>query len=605
MCGIVGFISKSKNQLLLDNFIKEIEHRGPDETNNKIVNIRNKQVHFGSTRLSIRGGKSESMPMISENQNILVYNGEIFDMNLMYKNLSNKKVYTGDTRMILDLLDENKLFLEKVNGMFAFAYLDTKKGKLYLARDKFGIKPLFYTFNNKNELFFSSEMKSLLKISNCKSSISEEDLYKIYLFNGINKKYVFGNIFSVLPGELLTIDIETLDIESYSFNKLLDYEVDNDFESIFSQVIEDHLQADTSVDVLLSGGIDSSLITYFINKKLNKKVRHFSLSFDNKSYDESSNFYKIAETLNLESKVFQFETSKLDSYISEAIENMNTICLDYSFVPTYLLCKKTSKYTKAVLSGDGADELFGGYEWYRAMMYYRFLPYHLKKFISVTLNKISFETSSDQYLNFSRKLNLFFKYISRDKYVQTLIWQSPYNNFSEVEESYLVNELSDYINKSQSIQNNLRNIDLNNYLKTNVLNKVDSASMACSLEIRPPFLDERIVNFAFQTAKSNSVSLQNSKVFLRNILHETELNFLLKNKKHGFAFPLNNWLISEGLEKIKELFFQESLFYLSKDKIRIEKLLNKKSFNINEERELWAYFVSSSWFQKNNVKQNF
>ena len=162
MCGIVGFISKSKNELLLDNFIKEIEHRGPDESNNKIVNIRNKQVHFGSTRLSIRGGKSESMPMISENQNILVYNGEIFDMNLMYKNLSNKKVYTGDTRMILDLLDKNKLFLEKVNGMFAFAYLDTKKGKLYLARDKFGIKPLFYTFNNKNELFFSSEMKSFI-----------------------------------------------------------------------------------------------------------------------------------------------------------------------------------------------------------------------------------------------------------------------------------------------------------------------------------------------------------------------------------------------------------------------------------------------------------
>lgn len=602
MCGVVGFISNKKNLDLINKFVEKVEHRGPDNLDSKIIELNNKYIHLGSSRLSIRGGLSENMPMISKNNNYIVYNGEIFDLNLLKSKINSPAIYKSDTRIILDLLDENVQNISDFNGMFAFAYLNQSSQKLYLSRDKLGIKPLFYLKNKSNEIFFSSEMSSLISIANEDISVTQENLNNLLLFNGINKSADFGKIKSVMPGELIEIDIKNDNKVSSNIFKIKNNYENESFEDLINEVINDHLDADTPVDLFLSGGIDSSLIALFVKDNLNRKVRHFSLTFEEKSYDESIIIEKISSSLNLESTIFKFDNKNINEYVSDAINNMNSIVLDYSFIPTFILSKLTSEYSKAVLSGDGADELFGGYEWYRAIKYYNLLPKSIKNFIFQLIKGMSFKNKNNGYLTFYQKVNLFFKYFSDDPYVQILIWQSPYSQFKDSDINELKNEISNYINKKETLSQNLRNIDLNNYLYTNILPKVDIASMANSLEVRPPFLDERMVQFAISNKDTNNVSFKNSKLYLRNQLEKTKLNYLNNYEKHGFGFPLVSWFKSYGLEEVKQMYTDNNLVYLERDQNYVKSLIHSKNLNFNNYRELWSYYVISKWLNKNNIK---
>ena len=184
-------------------------------------------------------------------------------------------------------------------------------------------------------------------------------MYKKEIFRDLDKKYN-NHLYEGLSGVLFR----------YCHRKLENFKSsEHDFENLMMNVVDDHLSADTSVDLFLSGGIDSSILSYLIQNKLSKNVRHFSMTFENQSYDESESIKRIANELNLESKIFKFNSNQVDQYVTESLNNMHSLVLDYSFVPTYLLSKNTSQYTKAVLSGDGADEVFGGYEWYRGIKF--------------------------------------------------------------------------------------------------------------------------------------------------------------------------------------------------------------------------------------------
>ena len=601
MCGVVGFVSRERKANLIKEFVKKVEHRGPDNLDSKIIAVNNKFLHLGSARLSIRGGKSENMPMVSKMNNFIIYNGEIFDTKFLYSKLDSPISYISDTRMVLDLLDGDINNVSHLNGMFAFAYFDSINEKLYLCRDKLGIKPLFYIIKN-DEIYFSSEIKSLIDTSNVSLEVSQDSVSKIFLFNGLKVDHNLGGIKSVKPGELIEFDLKKNTTSSRIFKiENANSDLDLDFNELFKLVISDHLEADTPVDLFLSGGIDSSLIALTVKKELNREVRHFSLAFEDLSYDESELIKRIASDLNLDSLIFKFEKKNIDSYVSEAIQNMNSLVLDYSFIPTYILSKLSSKHTKAVLSGDGADELFGGYEWYRGIYYYNLLPFSLKKYIFNLVRSLDLNGQNYGYSTIYDKINLFFKYISNDPYVQMLIWQSPYSNFQKKDADIISNEIQAIVSENNLISENLRNIDLNNYLYSNILPKVDTASMANSLEVRPPFLDERIVKFALSNKNTNKIKF-NTKQFLKNHLKNTNLSYLNNYKKHGFGFPVAWWLKNYGLEEIRQMYKDNSLIYLDKDKQHVNNLVNKKNININEYRELWSYYIVSKWFKNNNIK---
>jgi asparagine synthase (glutamine-hydrolysing) len=604
MCGVVGFISESRNTILIDNFVKDIQHRGPDSKNHLIVEVDKKYLHIGSARLAIRGDSKENMPMESVSKNILAYNGEVFDMDTLKKTLNNNINYPSDTRLLLDLFSHNIENVKKVNGMFAFAFYDNSKKKVYLGRDLLGIKPLYYVTKKNGDVFFSSEISSLIKNSGGEYSLEQDNLIDIFLFNGLksNRDFIKG-IKTVQPGEIISFDlnnsnnIETFKIDS--FNETYT-EIDR-FEDLMEIVVQDHLNADTSVDLFLSGGIDSSILAYFIKTKLEKDVRHFSMTFSNRSFDESTTIKKISSTLGLESKIFTFDDNLIDQYVSESINNMGSLVLDYSFVPTYLLSKHTSQYTKAVLSGDGADEVFGGYEWYRGILYHQFLPFSIQKIIYKIIKNINITNKNVKYLSFTTKLKYFYKYLVNDPYVQMLIWQSSYQNFSDDSVNIIAKEINHYVKDLDKKINSYREIDLNYFLKTNVLPKVDIASMAHGLEVRPPYLDYRIINFAKNNPESNAVNLKDTKLFLRKYLENTELSFLNSLKKQGFGFPLSKWMNEYGLEYINQMYVDNNLVFLEKDKMHLNSLLSKNNLTPNDERELWGYYVLSEWCKNNKI----
>ena len=604
MCGIVGFISENRNTNLIDNFVKDIEHRGPDSKNHLIVEVHKKYLHIGSARLAIRGGSKENMPMESESKNILAYNGEVFDMDILEKTLGNNINYPSDTRLLLDLFSHNIENVKKVNGMFAFAFYDNIKQKLYLGRDLLGIKPLYYAIKKNGDVFFSSEISSLIKNSSGEYSLNQDSLIDIFLFNGLNSNRDFiKGIKTVQPGEIISFDLNNLNnIETFMIDSITETnkEIDS-FEDLMEIVVQDHLNADTSVDLFLSGGIDSSILAYFIKTKLEKDVRHFSMTFSNRSFDESTTIKKISSTLGLESKIFTFDDNLIDQYVSESINNMGSLVLDYSFVPTYLLSKYTSQYTKAVLSGDGADEVFGGYEWYRGILYHQFLPFSIQKTIYKIIKNINITNKNVKYLSFTTKLQYFYKYLVNDPYVQMLIWQSSYQNFSNDSVNIIAKEINHYVNNLDKKINSYREVDLNYFLKTNVLPKVDIASMAHGLEVRPPYLDYRIINFAKNNPKSNEVNLKNTKLFLRKYLENTELSFLNSLKKQGFGFPLSKWMNEYGIEYINQMYIDNNLVFLEKDKIHLNSLLSKNNLTPNDERELWGYYVLSKWCKNNKI----
>jgi len=605
MCGVVGFISESRNTNLIDNFVQDIEHRGPDSKNHLIVEVAKKYLHIGSARLAIRGDSKENMPMESNSKNILAYNGEVFDMDILKKTLNNNINYPSDTRLLLDLFSYNIKNVKKVNGMFAFAFYDNSKKKLYLGRDLLGIKPLYYVIKKNGDIFFSSEISSLIKNSGGEYSLSQDSLIDIFLFNGLNsnKDFIKG-VKTVQPGEIISFDLNNLDnnetFKIDSFNET-NNEIDS-FEDLMEIVVQDHLNADTSVDLFLSGGIDSSILAYFIKTKLEKDVRHFSMTFSNKSFDESTTIKKISSTLGLQSKIFNFDDNLIDQYVSESINNMGSLVLDYSFVPTYLLSKHTSQYTKAVLSGDGADEVFGGYEWYRGILYHQFLPFSFQKIIYKIIKNINITNKNVKYLSFTTKLKYFYKYLVNDPYVQMLIWQSSYQNFNDDSANIITKEINHYLKNQGKKISSYREIDLNYFLKTNVLPKVDIASMANGLEVRPPYLDYRIINFAKNNPGSNEVNLKNTKLFLRKYLENTELSFLNSLKKQGFGFPLSKWMNEYGLEYINQMYVDNNLVFLEKDKMHLNSLLSKNNLTPNDERELWGYYVVSKWCMNNKIK---
>lgn len=601
MCGIVGFTSKNRNTKLITELMEKLSHRGPDNKDYIEIKFGNSYLYLGSTRLSIRGNETCNMPLSNEDGNVIVYNGEIFDIKTL-SNDCNLSLEKNDTYFLLDSLSKEGFNLNQVNGMYAFAFYNKLDDQLILGRDRLGIKPLWYSFQN-DDIFFSSEHDSLLALIENKE-LSYKNIYNSLIFNGLSKgDTLFENIKQLSPGHKLTFNSDkTYTIEK--FNLLHSNRVENQsnlfnkFENLMLDVLDDHLQADTEVDLLLSGGIDSGILAYLTKNKLQKNLRHFSIKFENKSFDESSTFEKLSKKLELDPIVFEIKNDDISAIVNDALENMNSLVLDPSFIPTHYLSKKTSHYTKAVISGDGADEIFGGYEWYRAMKIKEDLPFINNGLIAKFLKFIFENNISTNYLGISEKINSFYKSNHDDPIIQTLIWQSSLQNISDgvVEKIYQnVNSYTDSF-----LSNSLQNLDMNFYMYTNIIPKIDIAGMANGLEIRPPYLDDRIIEFG-KNLKTNT-SLFKTKLFLREYIKNTEISFLNSKKKHGFAFPLSVWFNQQGYDYLNnKLKSNDKFIDFLKTKEDLSFLNSKLKLNKNELRLAWSIFVILNWLEKNEI----
>ena len=541
------------------------------------------------------------MPMRDSDKNCLIYNGELYEIDKLKSKFNFSTKTKSDTKVLFEILKRNDpTAISELNGMFAFSFFNSHKNELVLGRDKLGIKPIYYSQNKRFSIIFSSEIKPLISNNLIEKTIHSSSIESYILFSGFNSKaQIINNVHAVEPGEIIIFKNNKIKKTKYfSLKDFQDLKIENEnnFSTVLKEVVNDQLIAEVPVNILLSGGIDSSLIASVINSK-DTTVNAFNLSYKDSKYDESLKARLIASELDINLKVFKFDLKSNSKVIHEIFEKLPEPISDPSIVPTYYLSKKVSEYTKAVLVGDGADELFSGYEWYRGMYISQYIP----KFIEPALNKLSKSKllNDKNYLPLADKVQLFTEYSDIPYDEKLLFWQS----FSNRESKNLSKQrsiLQDYLKTielkdSKDLFENIRLIDIQTYLYTNILKKGDISSMLNGLELRPIFLDDRIMKFALKNKVLDNVNMFSTKTELRKLLYNFSKE-ISKMKKHGFAHNFGNWTETEGIPYLRENFSGEKILDSN-----LQQLENKNISKYKKERWVWKLYSIYRWLDKNNV----
>jgi len=591
MCGIAGFYNFSggtnKRIYILKKMLTRIKHRGPDECGIFLA----PQIGLGSVRLSIIDLKTGTMPLSNIDETLwIVFNGEIFNYLELKKELL-KKHHTfktsSDTEVVIHLYEEyGPDFVNKLNGQFAIAIWDKKKQELFLARDRVGIRPLFYT-EVQNSFVFASEIKGLIDFPNLKFSISPKALYEYFTFwTTLSPNTVFENIYEVPPGCYMLLNknhketttywkLPICNPNEYKYTNI--NEAANEFETIFTDAVKLRLRADVQVAAYLSGGIDSSITTSFIKKLSPKNLRTFSIGFDEKEFDESS-YQNIASSyFNTRHSSITCSPSDIAKNFKNVIWHSETPLLRTAPSPMNMLAKSVKDQNiKVVITGEGADELLGGYNifketkikhfWakdpqskYRPLLLKKLYPYlpqisHannnvLKMFFGYKLN----ETSSPIYSHLLRWHNTSqINNCLSDEFKKTI---NGYDAIATLEKK-LDKKLNgyDYLSKAQWIEIKLF---MSGYLLSS---QGDRMSMAHSIEGRYPFLDHRVIEFCMKLHPDLKLHGLNEKYLLKKLMKGRIPETILNRSKQAYRAPVKTAFISENLpEYLKKMISDEEI----------------------------------------------
>ncbi len=598
--------------------VELLQHRGP---NNKDFYI-NKNIGLGHTRLSILDlSEKGNQPMHSQcSRYVITFNGEIYNFRDLRNKVKNIHFKTeSDTEVIVEYISAFGIrkTLKSLDGMFAIGIWDKKKRELTIGRDRFGIKPLYWAII-EGSFFFSSELKTFKLIPRCTPRINKASLLDLLQYSCVaSPKTIFENIYKLEPGKFITFgeNQELKKNEYWNSSSLItnrniysnDFDTCKNFiENELEKSIKSTMVSDVPIGAFLSGGVDSSLVTSMMVKLSKRKVQTFSIGFEEEGFNEAHFAKKISNHL---------KTDHSEAYVSEK-DLINVIPLlpeiycepfgDSSQIPTYLVSKLSSKKTKVILSGDGADEIFGGYNRYyyaeKIFSFTNYIPFFLGEVISKILIIIS-KYNNKNYQNFflrkeipqfNEKLVKLSKIIRRDEnfLYETLI-------SSSLNCSNLINNLNLTIKNTNKFSERLdffesmQFLDLNNYLQNDILTKVDRASMFCSQEVRVPFLNLNIVNAGWSLPKE----FKKNKIILKRILEQYVPNKLFDRPKMGFGIPLERWLTgclkdwmlsTLNPKKVKEQgFFNES---------NLMKLLANNSAIKNNKYLIWNILMFQCWY---------
>jgi asparagine synthase (glutamine-hydrolysing) len=639
MCGFTGFFNfpNLENSKSITNFINIIKNRGPDSQN--FLNYNN--LHLIFARLSIVDLSDNAMqPIISRSNNmIMLFNGEIYNYKSLKKRLLDinkiEQECNSDTKILIESFDQFGLeILNDIRGMFSIVLFDKKKNLLFFINDRFGEKPLYYSYSDKN-LFFSSDIKSF---NFKKRNINKKILNKYFSNNYIGYPHtIWEDVNKISPSTIISFKIDFINnkVSEPVFKKYwsphkkinitkddLDSVTDK-LDNLLSETIENQLSADVEVGTFLSGGIDSSLITAIAQKVSNKKISSFSIGFEDVNLDESVFAEKIATHLdtNHHCRILKMED------ISEIFNSLTNIYgepySDSSQIPTVLLSKFTSKYVKVVLTGDGGDELFGGYDRYsfvnNVWSYIDFLPLSLRKYFSKFLEY----TSPLSYSFICKIIKLTFSKYKNTKFIESklrnLVMSLDSSNpiifakkiSSHFHEGYpllskfqstknLYNyEFKDSDNIAESIMIN----DTEDYLPNDLLVKTDRASMHYGLEARMPFLDHSIYEFSKSLPLNYKISKNSSKIILKKLLKRYVPENLFERPKQGFLVPLKE-VINHEIIQVEKLLNEENILkhqILDFEKVQNELNSFKNSSNYNQ-YNLWDVIILQLWLKDFNKK---
>ena len=605
MCGIVGVYNKRKTDIqYIHNACTKMNKRGPD---NSGVSMISKNVCFGHVRLSILDLSTDSnQPFNSLCGNYsITFNGEIYNFKEIRTMLQNDGCdfrTNGDTEVLLQLYIKKGISgLKYLRGMFAFCIYDKVKEILFLARDIAGEKPLFYCKTN-DSFGFSSTISAIMEL-NIVPRIIDNDQVSNYLQDGYSQKNksLIKDINKLEPGNFLIFDLKkaSIRLERYwdipKFNKNFYSEsLENDLVSILEKSIEEQLFADVPTSILLSGGLDSSLVTALASNVKNK-VQTFSVSFSkDKKYNEIEHANKIAKYYKTDHNVLNIDAISLNSLI-EVCNNIDEPVIDSSFIPTFFLAKEVGKHTKVVLGGDGADELFGGYSHYRRLVFLKTIHknFLFRKILTSSLSLIdNFESDSNKF----KWLNISCQNLLAEVPKTAVYFRNPEKLFKNLRKK----NSNIKISHSNRLLEASMEMDFNNFLSSDILVKVDRAMMSASVESRSPFLDKRVIDFAFSNIPlEKKISKNNGKIILQNIaknLLPEDYNF---GRKQGFNFNIDALMMKNNI--INYMYEElDILKFCHKD--TFEELVNKNKFYKGYGEKLFGLFILAFWIKKNKLE---
>ena len=601
MCGIAGYINYTKkpSKKILKAMTDRIAHRGPDSEGFYLDEI----AALGHRRLSIIDLSTGTQPMYNDKKDIvIVFNGEIYNYKELKKELEKKYKFktTSDTEVLIYGYEEwgHKL-TDKLRGMFSFALWDIKKEELYCAIDNWGIKP-FYYYENNNTFMFASEIKSFLDHPDFKKEFNDTILSAYLCFNSVpTEETFFKGVKRLEPGYQLILNKDGIKIEKYF--ELQFEEKENNIEDISKDIqkamldsVEHHQIADVEVGSFLSSGIDSSYLV-----SIAKPDHTYTVGYDNPKYDEISYAKDLTDRLGIKNTSKKINKEEYMKAFPKIMYHMDEPLADPAAIALYFVAEIASKDVKVVMSGEGADELFGGYNSYQeeiTQKWYMKIPYPIRHLASNIVGLFPEVRGFNFIWRRGQKLedyHIGLGRVFRDKEAMDIIIPTNQIHTKEIVKPYY----EKYKNNSTMVQRQV--IDYYFWLVRDFLHAVDRNAMMFSLEARTPFLDKEVYEVARHLPTNAKINMETTKPALRLAAKDTIPNESYKKKKLGFPVPLREWIKEEDLyTEIKTKFNSDiAKKYFKVDKIN--KLLEDHKNNKKDTyKKVWTIYTFIVWYEQ-------
>lgn len=605
MCGFVGFVDKAKNKKkIIKDMAQIIEHRGPDSSGYYV----GEECALGFRRLSIIDLSGGDQPIYNEDDTkAILFNGEIYNYQEIKKDLvknGHKFKTNSDTEVLLHGYEEyGSKLLNMLRGMFAFVIYDIKDNKLFGARDFYGIKPMYYYLND-DEFMFGSEIKSFLAHPNFKKELNRDMLKQYLTFQySVGEDSFFKNVYKLRPGHYFTYENGKLEIEKY-------YEIDlttdnsknleewkNIIRDNLNESIRYHKISDVEVGSFLSSGVDSSIVATLSNVD-----KTFTVGYDNKKYSEIDYAKELSEKIGVKNISKKITKEEYFSKFGDIQYYMDEPLADPAAAALYFVANTASKHVKVALSGEGADEIFGGYNIYHepfSVSWYNKIPFIIRRGIGILAYPFRNHRGFNFLVRRSKKLE--------DRYVGNAFIFEPRdaNKILNYKDNHKFTELTkpyyDKIKNYDSVEK-MQYIDFNFWLIGDILLKADKMSMANSLEVRVPFLDRVLIENVIHMPSKYKIVGNETKYAFRQVCKETLDSKWAEKKKLGFPVPIREWIKEEDIySTIYKLFESSGEFFNTK---RIIKLLNDhKNGKHDNSRKIWTIYTFLVWYNEYFVKR--
>lgn len=610
MCGFAGYIHNYgtfDKEEVIHKMADRIKHRGPDDAHYYIDD----GIALGFRRLSIIDLEGGRQPILNEDGSlVLLFNGEIYN----YQELREELIKAGhvfttktDSETILHGYEEyGKKILDRLRGMFAFIIWNKNTKELFGARDIFGIKP-FYYYKKGKEFMFGSEIKSFLSHPNFEKEL-DEDMIPLYLSYEYSpdERTIFKNVFKLPGAHCFTYKNGELKVERYY---KIEYKIEDDksleywedaITKEFTESVSMHQIADVEVGCFLSSGVDSSYVVKEISKGT-KKVKTFSVGYEEEKYSElpyAQDFSNVIGVPNIANKVSADEffdaVPEIQYYMDEPLPNPSEI-------PLYFLAKNARRYVKVVLSGEGADELFGGYPMYLAGGHFDHYSYKVPRPVRKVLGTVAkhcpnfkgknflVRGAMEPYQRFMRA-NYVFQSAERQKFLKRPI-------ASKVPEEYSKRYFDEVSNLDEPTQ--LQYVDMHTWMIYDILLKADRMSMANSLELRVPFLDKKMLELSTRIPSRYRAANETTKIALRGAAIKQLPERTANKKKLGFPVPLNDWLREDKYYNKVKAAFQSDIaekFFVTSELMKL--LDDHKSGKALNMQKIWSFYTFILWYEQ-------